>query len=346
MQVSAQVEAEAFAFRQLVAHLQTRTDVQNIELMILSGFCRNCLSKWYHVGAAHAGVALSYEDACERVYGMSYKEWKTTHQSKASDEQLQRLEETKALHAKHTTPPAVAATPLAEAPAPAPAPAAPPPPMPTATGGMSNVCCVPEDELAAACARPAPPAPSPPPPPPLAAPVAIRLGILTVSDRASEGAYADVSGPEIASTMQAFAASPAGAGWQLAVTRTACVADEVDAIQRELRAWSERDPSDAAAATSEGGAPCNLILTTGGTGLATRDVTPEATSALLERPTPGLVELLLREALRVEPLAALSRGAAGLRGGTMIVNLPGRPKAVRENLAVLMPLLGHCLLSL
>jgi molybdenum cofactor synthesis domain-containing protein len=87
-------------------------------------------------------------------------------------------------------------------------------------------------------------------------------------------------------------------------------------------------------------------LTTGGTGLAARYVTPEATRALLERPTPGITELLLRESLRVEPLAALSRAAAGLRGETLIVNLPGRPKAVRENLAVLMPLLGHCLLSL
>ena len=341
MQSTAQVEAEAYAFRQLVAHLQARTDVQNIELMILSGFCRNCLSKWYHVGAAHAGVGLSYEDACERVYGMTYNEWKTTHQSKASDEQLLRLEETKARHAKHEKPPPVAVAPQAAASSPA--LAAPPPPTMTASGGISNVCCVPEDELAAACARPALPAPALPPPPP-AAPVPIRLGILTVSDRASEGVYADLSGPEIANAMQAFAASPAGAGWRLTVVRTVCVPDDIDAIRYVLRTWSER-PSDAAP-TGAGCAPCNLILTTGGTGLAARDVTPEATRALLERPTPGITELLLRESLRVEPLAALSRAAAGLRGETLIVNLPGRPKAVRENLAVLMPLLGHCLLSL
>ena len=349
MQSMAQVEAEAYAFRQLVAHLQARTDVQNIELMILSGFCRNCLSKWYHVGAAHAGVGLSYEDACERVYGMAYNEWKTTHQSKASDEQLLRLEETKARHAKHEKPPPVAVAPPAAASAASPALAAPPPPTMTVSGGNSNVCCVPEDELAAACARPALPAPALPPPPP-AAPVAIRLGILTVSDRASEGVYANLSGPEIANAMQAFAGSPAGAGWRLTVVHAVCVPDDVDAIRYELRTWSER-PSDAAptgagAAAPAGCAPCNLILTTGGTGLAARDVTPEATRALLERPTPGITELLLRESLRVEPLAALSRAAAGLRGETLIVNLPGRPKAVRENLAVLMPLLGHCLLSL
>ena len=88
------------------------------------------------------------------------------------------------------------------------------------------------------------------------------------------------------------------------------------------------------------------MLTTGGTGLAPRDVTPEATSALLDRPAPGLCELLLRAAMEHEPLARLARAAAGVRGKTLVVNLPGRPKAVRENLATLMPLLGHALLEL
>ena len=89
-----------------------------------------------------------------------------------------------------------------------------------------------------------------------------------------------------------------------------------------------------------------MVVTTGGTGPAPRDITPEATSALLDRPAPGIVELLLREAIKVEPLAALSRAAAGVRGRTLIINLPGRPKAVRENLNVLMPLLGHALLAI
>ena len=292
-----------------------------------------CLSKWYHVGAAKAGLASSYDDACEHVYGMSYKAWKQTHQAKASDEQLRRMEETKALHAKHETPP-----PVAPAPAPAPAPAAPPPPPSTAaSGGMSNVCCVPEDELVPVnggeqqtCAKP--PMVVPP-----SAPVAVRLGVLTVSDRASKGEYADLSGPEIESAMNGFAATPAGlATWKpLEVTRRAVVADEAAEITKALTSWSD-----------EGGSVCNLILTTGGTGLAPRDVTPEATSAVLDRSAPGIVELLLRSAIQHEPLAALSRSAAGVRGKTLIVNLPGRPKAVRENLAVLMPLLGHALKEL
>ena len=148
--------------------------------------------------------------------------------------------------------------------------------------------------------------------------------------------YADLSGPEIESCMAGFAATPHGSQWRLDVCQRQVVADETDAITRTLTAWSDAPAAGAAA-------PCNLVLTTGGTGLAPRDVTPEATSALLERATPGIVELLLREAIAHEPLAALSRAAAGVRGRTLIVNLPGRPKAVRENLQVLMPLLGHVL---
>eukprot|EP00966_Prymnesium_polylepis_P117705 2721128-Prymnesium_polylepis.1 len=94
-------EAAAYAFSQLVAHLQMRTDVQNIDQMILAGFCRNCLSKWYHAGAVKAGAALDYDAACERVYGMPYSAWKKTHQAKASEGQLRHLEETKAGHAQH-----------------------------------------------------------------------------------------------------------------------------------------------------------------------------------------------------------------------------------------------------
>ncbi|WP_298380828.1 DUF1244 domain-containing protein [Azospirillum sp.] len=93
------IELEAAAFRGLVAHLQKRTDVQNIDLMNLAGFCRNCLSKWYAAAAKERGVALSDEDARIAVYGMPYGDWKAKHQKEASPEQQRQFEETKPLHA-------------------------------------------------------------------------------------------------------------------------------------------------------------------------------------------------------------------------------------------------------
>lgn len=92
-------ELEAAAFRGLVAHLQKRTDVQNIDLMNLSGFCRNCLSKWYMAAAKERGIDISYDDAREEVYGMTYDEWKRDFQHEATDEQQRLFEETKPLHA-------------------------------------------------------------------------------------------------------------------------------------------------------------------------------------------------------------------------------------------------------
>jgi uncharacterized protein len=93
------LELEAAAFRGLVAHLQRRTDVQNIDLMNLAGFCRNCLSKWYLAAAEQRGVALNYDAARAVVYGMPFEEWKTKYQQKASPEQLQKFEDTTPLHA-------------------------------------------------------------------------------------------------------------------------------------------------------------------------------------------------------------------------------------------------------
>jgi hypothetical protein len=100
MNDSTRTELEAAAFRGLVAHLQQRTDVQNIELMNLAGFCRNCLSKWYLAGAQEQAVELDYEQALAAVYGMSYSDWKSQHQGKASAEQLDTFAQTKPLHAK------------------------------------------------------------------------------------------------------------------------------------------------------------------------------------------------------------------------------------------------------
>jgi len=95
-----QVQAEAAAFRALVAHLQQRSDVQNIDLMNLAGFCRNCLSKWYSSEAKKLQPDFDYADAQQYVYGMSIDEWKRDYQTEASEEQKQRFEDSKPLHAR------------------------------------------------------------------------------------------------------------------------------------------------------------------------------------------------------------------------------------------------------
>ena len=100
MDEKTRTEVEAAAFRGLLEHLQKRTDVQNIDLMNLAGFCRNCLSKWYLAAARERGVDISDEDTREAVYGMPYGDWKDKFQEKATDEQLKKFEETKPLHAE------------------------------------------------------------------------------------------------------------------------------------------------------------------------------------------------------------------------------------------------------
>ena len=99
MEERTRIELEAAAFRGLIEHLRRRTDVQNIDLMNLAGFCRNCLSKWYLAAARERGIEMGEEQAREAIYGMPYKEWKARYQEEASPEQLQRFEDTKPLHA-------------------------------------------------------------------------------------------------------------------------------------------------------------------------------------------------------------------------------------------------------
>ena len=99
MDEKTRIDLEAAAFRSLVEHLRRRTDVQNIDLMNLAGFCRNCLSKWYRAAAKARGIELSYDEAREIVYGMPYSEWKSKYQTEATAEQKQKFEETKPLHA-------------------------------------------------------------------------------------------------------------------------------------------------------------------------------------------------------------------------------------------------------
>jgi molybdopterin adenylyltransferase len=147
----------------------------------------------------------------------------------------------------------------------------------------------------------------------------IRFGVLTVSDRSARGERADVSGPALVEAVTAQ-------GWQ--VVRTEVVADDLETLRSTLSAWAD-----------DGG--MDVILTTGGTGFARRDVTPEATRAVIERETPGLGEAMRQASLNVTPHAMLSRAIAGIRGNALIVNLPGSPKAAVENLQVILPVLDH-----
>eukprot|EP00967_Tisochrysis_lutea_P083869 scaffold116937_cov36-Tisochrysis_lutea.AAC.1 len=357
-EASARQQAEAHAFSALVEHLRTRLDAQNIDMMILSGFCRNCLAKWYLAGAWRAGLHISYEVACERIYGMPYAEWKKKHQGKASEEQLRRLEESQPGHANHpkVDPPNVPEATLAHSPALSSAEVATLAlaaeaqargeacPLHTlAPSPMTNVCCTPAEELMGAPPamvegqpeNPRPPALVPhqsmvTPPPGQAE---LHVAILTVSDRASAGVYTDISGAEVQRCLRQYALGDGASHWRLSIVKTAVVPDEIDQISRILCQWAD-------------GGEVNVVLTTGGTGLAPRDVTPEATMAVLSKPLPGLAELLMRAALLQEPLAALSRAATGVRGRCLIVNLPGRPHAVTQNMSVLMPLLAHAVLEL
>jgi molybdenum cofactor synthesis domain-containing protein len=147
----------------------------------------------------------------------------------------------------------------------------------------------------------------------------IRAGVLTISDKASRGERIDTSGAAISELLATIDAS---------MQRSDVVPDEHETIAATLRSWADSDEMD-------------VIVTTGGTGLGPRDVTPEATAEVIERPVPGLGEVMRAAGVKHTPMAALSRGVAGVRGRCLIVNLPGSDKGVRQNLAAIIDLLPH-----
>ena len=149
-----------------------------------------------------------------------------------------------------------------------------------------------------------------------------RVAILTVSDRSAAGRRADESGGVVREIITGLLDAE--------VVAYRVVPDERAEIEAALRSWADECAAD-------------LVLTTGGTGLAPRDITPEATRVILEREVPGIPEAMRAASLLKTPFAMLSRMVAGTRGNTLIVNLPGSPKAVRENLAVILPALPHAL---
>lgn len=147
----------------------------------------------------------------------------------------------------------------------------------------------------------------------------LRFGILTVSDRSWRAERDDASGPALVEMVERK-------GWL--VVEKLIVPDEIDSLRDTLVLWADSGDID-------------IILTTGGTGFAPRDITPEATRFVVDKLAPGLTEAMRAESLKITPHAMLSRSVAGIRGRVLIVNLPGSPKAARENLEIIQPVLEH-----
>ncbi len=150
-----------------------------------------------------------------------------------------------------------------------------------------------------------------------------KIGVLNISDRASAGIYADEPGQACVALLRTWLATPFDVDY-------AVIPDEQPVIEAALRRLAD-----------ESG--CCLVVTTGGTGPAPRDVTPEATAAVCQKMMPGFGELMRATSLHYVPTAILSRQTAGIRGRTLIVNLPGRPKAIRENLEAVFPAIPYCI---
>lgn len=151
----------------------------------------------------------------------------------------------------------------------------------------------------------------------------IKIGILTLSDRASDGTYEDLSGPAIKEVLEGWITSEREYFYEV-------IPDEFELIKERLINMSDN-------------LKCDLILTTGGTGPALRDVTPEATEAVCEKMMPGFGELMRTASLKYVPTAILSRQTAGIRKNSLIINLPGNPKAIRECLEPIFPAIPYCI---
>ncbi|MGW8123088.1 molybdopterin adenylyltransferase [Roseivirga echinicomitans] len=151
----------------------------------------------------------------------------------------------------------------------------------------------------------------------------VKIGIITVSDRASKGDYEDLSGPAIIECLNEYLAS----SWK---PMYHVIPDEQHLIESTIKQMADKEG-------------CCLIVTTGGTGPAPRDVTPEATEAVCNKMLPGFGELMRQESLKYVPTAILSRQTAGIRGNSLVVNLPGKPKSIRECLDAVFPAIPYCI---
>jgi molybdenum cofactor synthesis domain-containing protein len=149
----------------------------------------------------------------------------------------------------------------------------------------------------------------------------IQAGIITVSDKGSRGTREDLSGPAIAEML---------AGAAIVVKHTIIIPDEIDQIQKAIINFADVEKLD-------------LILTTGGTGVSPRDLTPDATLEVIDKQIPGMAEAMRHQSMLITPHAMISRAVAGIRGSSLIINLPGSPKSVKENLAVVLPAPKHAI---
>lgn len=147
----------------------------------------------------------------------------------------------------------------------------------------------------------------------------VRAVVITVSDACSRGEREDASGMALKDLLIEHGAQ---------IVETKILSDDLDPLAQALKDFAARDD-------------VNLIITTGGTGLGPRDNTPEATMQVIEREVPGVSEAIRAESLKATPMAMISRGVCGVRSGTLVVNLPGSPKAVKETFAVIAPVLAH-----
>lgn len=150
----------------------------------------------------------------------------------------------------------------------------------------------------------------------------LKIGVITVSDRASAGIYEDLSGKAIIETLKEYIKNDWSEVYRV-------IPDEQPLIEEAMKELADREG-------------CSLIVTTGGTGPAKRDITPEATEAVCEKMMPGFGELMRQVSLKYVPTAILSRQTAGIRGKTLIVNLPGKPKSIRECLDAVFPAIPYC----
>jgi len=151
--------------------------------------------------------------------------------------------------------------------------------------------------------------------------VQIRAVVITVSDACSRGEREDVSGEELVELLKGIGAE---------IVEKKIVPDDLEPLKEVLQAAADRDD-------------VNLVITTGGTGVAPRDNTPEATLAVIQREAPGIAEAMRMQTLSKTPMAMISRGVCGMRSGSLIINLPGSPQAVRESFAVIAPVIKHAI---